>query len=46
MSEAQHDVELAELERDRRSERRLVLQAAIALVVVGLLVALREWLLR
>jgi len=36
----------AEIERDRRSERRLVWQALVAIVVVVVLVVLREWLSR
>jgi len=36
----------AEIERDRRSERRLVWQALVAIAVVVVLVVLREWLSR
>lgn len=36
----------AEIERDRRSERRLVWQALMAIAVVVVLVVLREWLSR
>jgi hypothetical protein len=38
--------ELAEIEQDRRAERRLVGQALVAIVVVAVMVVLREWLLR
>ena len=34
-----------EIEKDRRAERRLILQALIALVTVGLLVCVRGMLL-
>lgn len=46
MSDVQERAELAEIDRDRRSERRLVWQALIALAVVVALVVLREWILR
>ncbi|GAA2173571.1 hypothetical protein GCM10009846_16110 [Agrococcus versicolor] len=36
----------AEIERDRRSERRLIWQALVAIAVVVVLVVLREWLSR
>ena len=36
----------AEIEGDRRAERRLVWQALVAIAVVAVLVVLREWLTR
>ncbi|WP_260979966.1 hypothetical protein [Agrococcus jejuensis] len=36
----------AEIDSDRRAERRLVWQALVAIVVVAVLVVLREWLTR
>ena len=46
MSDLDPSAAQEEIEADRRSERRLLPQAIVALAVVVVLVLVREWILR
>lgn len=41
MSELEHEAQVEEIEQDRRVERRLLLQAALALAIVTAFVVVR-----